>query len=82
MDPVADVNKPPRSRPEGYAPLALAPEKAKARYKKTADRAHREPMQAIKLHCIGCVCWEYAETKECEIRTCALWALNLRVFGR
>ena len=71
-----------RSKPEGYAPLALAPERAKARYEKTASRAQQQPMAAIKLKCLGCCAWEYAEAKQCQISTCALWALNRRIFAR
>ena len=71
-----------RPRPEGYDPLALAPEKAKARYAKTASRAHRQSMPAIKLKCIECCAYKHNEAKKCEIRTCALWALNRRIFAR
>ena len=59
----------------------LDPEKAQARYKKTADRAHRQSMLAIELKCIECCTYEHNEAKKCEIRTCALWALNRRIFG-
>ncbi len=78
----AAMTKNTRPRPECYAPLALAPEKAQARLGKTADRTHREPMAASKLMCLGCVGWEYAEAKRCEINTCALWALNRRIFSK
>ncbi len=71
-----------RPRPEGYEPLALAPDEVKARFKKTADLAHQQPMAAIKLMCLSCVCWEYPQAKQCEIRTCALWAANCRIFVR
>ena len=70
-----------RPKPEGYEPLALAPEKAKARSSKAADLAHRQPLKAIRLKCLDCCCWDYTEAKKCEIRTCALWALNRRIFG-
>ena len=26
--------------------------------------------------------WDYAEAKRCEINTCALWAMNRRIFAR
>ena len=69
-----------RPRPEGYEPLALAPDEVKARFKKTADLAHQQPLKAIKLKCLDCSSWDYAEAKRCEIKTCALWASNRRVF--
>ena len=41
-----------------------------------------EPMIAIKLGCLDCCAWDYAEAKRCEIKTCPLWAFNQRIFGR
>ena len=69
-----------RPRPEGYDPLALAPEKAKPRYAKTAERSHTQPMAAIKLTCLDCCGWEYTEAKRCEVKSCPMWAFNRRIF--
>lgn len=71
-----------RPRFEGFDPLALAPPKEKKRYAKLAGRAATQPRAAVKLGCIECCGWEYAEAKRCEIRTCAHWALNRRIFKR
>ena len=71
-----------RPRPPGFDPLALAPPQAAKRYRKPAERAHRQPLSAIKLMCLECCCWDHTEAKRCEIRSCPLWAQNRRVFGR
>ena len=71
-----------RPRPEGYVPLSLAPESARGRYARRAAGAHREPMAAIKLKCLDCSGWTYREAKECQIRSCPLWALNRWIFTR
>ncbi len=65
----------------GFAPRATATKEVRDRYEKTAALAHQQPMKAIKLKCLDCVCWDYAEAKRCEINTCALWAMNRRIFG-
>ena len=67
-------------RTDGYDPVALAPPKAQKRYAKLAVRAATQPRAATKLGCLSCCCWDYGEAKRCEIRSCAHWALNRRIF--
>jgi hypothetical protein len=72
--------------PAGFEPLTLMPKRDlplrwKARWQQLADRAHTHPLAAVELHCIDCCGWERVEAARCEVRTCALWALNRRIFG-
>ena len=71
-----------RAPPKGFAPRGGIQKELGARYEKDAALAHRQPMKAIKLKCLDCCAWDYAEAQQCEIRSCPLWALNLRIFGR
>ena len=68
--------------PQGFDPGHHAPKEVGDRYEKTAALAHRQAQAAIKLKCLDCCGWEYPEAKQCEIRTCPLWALNRRIFAR
>ncbi len=72
--------------PAGFEPLALMPKRDlpprwKEYWERLADRAHTHPLAAVELHCIDCCGWERSEAARCEIRQCALWALNRRIFG-
>ena len=72
--------------PVGFKPLALMPNRDlpprwKEEWERLADRAHTHPLAAVELHCIDCCGWERTEAADCEIRQCALWGLNLRIFG-
>jgi hypothetical protein len=62
-----------------FDPLHDCP--TKPRYERTAQRARDgSAFQAVKLKCLDCSGWYYTEAKTCEIRTCALWLLNRRIF--
>lgn len=52
------------------------------RHASLAIRAQVSAQAAIKLKCLDCVCWDAAEAKACEIRTCALWAVSSKIFKR
>ena len=69
---------------EGFNPVALMPKDVPAgkaeRWRKMAKRCGQS-RPAIELKCLDCCGWERPEAKRCQIRTCALWALNQRVFG-
>ena len=72
--------------PAGFEPLALVPKRGlpprwKSYWERLADRAHTHPLAAVELHCIDCSGWERTEAARCEVRQCALWALNRRIFG-
>ena len=72
--------------PTGFEPLARLPKRdLPPRWKKywqlLADRAHTHPLAAVELHCVDCCGWERTEAARCEVRQCALWALNRRIFG-
>ena len=65
-----------------FDPLRHAPDKAKRRYAKLAERAATQPRAATKLGCLSCYGWDYGEAKACEIATCPHWAISARIFGR
>lgn len=79
-EPVARLKQ--ETPPDGFDPLGMAPPKAAKRYEKAAAVAHTQPMKAIKLMCLSCVCWDFGESKRCQIQTCPLWALNRQIFGK
>jgi hypothetical protein len=71
--------------PAGFEPLALMPTRDlpprwKKHWQRLADRAHASPLAAVALHCADCCAWERTEAARCEVRQCALWALNRRIF--
>lgn len=56
----------------GY--LETCPEAKRARFRNGAEKAARgSRANAIKLKCLDCCCWNYAEVRRCEIRGCPLW---------
>ncbi len=57
------------------------PPRWKDYWQRLADRAHTHPLAAVELHCIDCCGWQRTEAARCEVRQCALWALNVRIFG-
>ncbi len=72
--------------PAGFEPLARLPKRDlplrwKKYWQRLADRAHTHPLAAVELHCIDCCGWQRAEAARCDVRQCALWALNRRIFG-
>lgn len=72
--------------PAGFQPVARMPNRNlpprwKKYWQQLADRAHTHPLAAVELHCIDCCGWERTEAAHCEVRQCALWALNRRIFG-
>lgn len=61
--------------------LEFAPTKVhRDRYKKLAKSAHTSARAAIKLKCIDCSGWEYAEAKNCTVEGCPLYVFNRKIF--
>src|SRR6266850_6911030 len=56
-----------------FQPLEGIGGETRKRYQKLAERAARNPLDAIKLNCIECNGWDYPEAKRCEIKRCPLW---------
>jgi hypothetical protein len=72
--------------PVGFEPLARLPKRDlslrwKKYWQRLAERAHTHPLAAAELHCVDCCGWQRTEAVRCEVRQCALWALNRRIFG-
>jgi len=69
-----------------FRPTATMPSSAPASHRRHWERlglkAGRSYLAAVQLHCLDCVCWYRAEARDCAISTCALWALNRRIFAR
>jgi hypothetical protein len=71
----------PENRKSGrpYAPLRYCPTRLRARYGKAAEQAAGGSLiKAIKLKCLDCMGWEYAEAKQCDTLECPLWIFNHR----
>ena len=66
----------------GYDPLRFCPTEQRARHAARARAATTSPKNALMLRCLDCCAWDRREVKRCEIRTCALFALSVRYFGR
>lgn len=72
---------------EGFNPVALMPHDVPpskaSRWKKLAAKAATggNAFAAVELKCIDCCGWERTVAASCEIKTCALWALNRRIFA-
>ena len=71
----------PREIPTGFEPLQTCPKELRQRWQRRAASAHTQPMRAIELKCLDCAAWYRPEAARCEIRGCALWAFNRRIFG-
>ena len=94
MRPDLDPSVPevePRDTPEApsstnedeFRPLAMCPEDARSRFERRARLAGDRSMRAaIELKCIDCCGWSRPEAARCEIRTCPLYAMNRRIFGK
>lgn len=53
--------------------LATCPEDKKKRYQKLADQAlNGSRASAVKIKCLECCAWQYAESRTCQITDCAL----------
>ena len=74
--------RPPKIRPQGWAPYRDAPKRVEQRFRKQLDRAHREPQVAIKLYCVECMGYSESEPRGCTDRTCPLFAFNRRIFDQ
>lgn len=81
IEPRKATQRTPRAIPAGFDPLETCPEDRRHRWEKRALVAHAQPMKAIELKCLECCAWERPEAARCEIRGCALWAFNQRLFG-
>ena len=72
---------------EGFNPVAYMPQDVPrtkaARWKRIgrtiATGGHA--LKAVELKCIDYCGWERSEAARCEVTTCALWALNRRIFA-
>ena len=67
---------------EGLAPLKHAPEKIAESLEKQAKMIDRSMRAAIKIKCIECSGWSRPEAKACQIKTCALYAWNRKIFDK
>lgn len=68
-------------QPQGPLQGAKCPEELGPRYAELRRKAAAGQYRAsVKLHCIECCGWEYAEVKRCEIEHCALYAVRARIF--
>lgn len=71
----------PRAIPAEFEPLQTCPKELRQRWQRRAAVADTQPMRAIELKCLDCAAWYRPEAARCEIRGCALWAFNRRIFG-
>ena len=71
----------PREAAAKFEPLQTCPKKERPRWERRAAVADTQPMRAIELKCLDCSSWSRPEAVRCEIRRCALWAFNRRIFG-
>jgi len=65
----------------GFSPAGLIPEGSREHWYRLAARAHQSYRAAVELKCLDCCGWDRPEAKRCAIVTCALWAMNRRIFG-
>ena len=68
--------------PEGYDPLADCPPERRRQFEPLAERCRAGSLPAMaKLFCLQCMGFYRAEVKNCEAKTCALFARNMRTEG-
>jgi hypothetical protein len=70
----------PPTRPPEWEPLRDAPEVFRNLHAGQIARAHRSPTEAIRLMCLDCCCYVSSEPAKCPVVTCALYAINRRLF--
>jgi hypothetical protein len=89
--PESSTARPPKSTglgriDAGFEPLATvlsdAPASYRRRWERLASQATSSYRAAVELKCCECVAWQRVEAKRCEIRSCPLWVLSGRIFGR
>lgn len=67
---------------EGLAPLKFCPEKLAKDLERQAKMIDRSMRAAIKIKCIECCGWNRVEVKGCQIKTCALYFHNRKIFDK
>lgn len=76
------VKKQKKYKFEGLAPLRNAPKKVAESLENQAKMIDRSMRAAIKIKCIECSGWSRVEAKNCQIKSCALYAWNRKIFDK
>ena len=76
------VKKQKKYKFEGLEPLKFAPKKVAEALERQAKIVDKSMRAAIKIKCIECSGWSRVEAKGCQIKTCALYSHNRKIFDK